>query len=343
MEDTTASRETITTQGVDETEGWSLGQMVAMTIVISIMIGINVVGNCCTIIAFRSDAKLRTFSNFYIFNLAVTDLFIGFVSLPFYTAYTLMNYTWPFGRVFCKIYNLFDYLVCVESSFTILCISVDRLLMVKLGPGLYQRMVTKRRTLLLIATTWLISAVLYGPAIVAFDIWRGYSIVPENDCFVEFLDHFKFTAITSIFDFFTPSIAIVLSNVLLYLDIRRRSRSTQQVDQGCLKRDLKAAKNLALLVALFLMCWAPYTTCALLQTICSSCVNADLFNFFVWLLWMNSSINPIVYAASNPRFRSHYYRLLCSKKAQRIGPSESTLNTINSQSTNLSRNNIGGH
>ncbi|ELT94506.1 hypothetical protein CAPTEDRAFT_211129 [Capitella teleta] len=334
MENTTLPQE-VTGLTVTSKE-WSLGQSITVAMVILIMVSINIVGNSCTIVAFCSDAKLRTLSNYYIFNLAVTDLVIGFVSLPFYAVYTLMNYTWPFGRIFCKVFNILDYMVCAESSFTVLFISLDRLLMVKLGPGAYQRIVTKRRTALLIATTWLASFVLYGPTIAAFDVMRGYSIVPENDCFVEFFNHLTITAVTAVFDFFTPSVLIILFNALLYLDIRQRTRTSRQDDQMSLRKDLKAAKNLAILALVFLICWAPYVACALLETICSSsCVNVDLLNFFTWLLWLNSSINPLMYAASIPRFRRHFQRLLrCPQLTQRVEPSENTVNTVSPRAPN---------
>ena len=306
--------------------GRSQGETVAIGLVMSVMVIVNIVGNSLTIVSFCTDSKLRTLNNFYLFNLAITDLVIGFVCLPLYAVHTLMDF-WPFGSVFCKIYNVLDFTVCTESSLTILCISIDRLLMVKMSPGVYMRKVTKRRTVVVIVVSWIFSTLLYSPAIIGFDIWRGSSIVPKNDCFEEFLDHFEFTAVASSFDFLAPGLAIVFINSMLYADIRRRARNSAHELNA--RRNVKAAKNLAGLVITFLIFWTPYTICALLQTLCPSCVSEGVFNFFFLWLWLNSSLNPLVYAASNPRFRQHYVRFLRCYQNKKIAPEGGAIKAIN--------------
>ncbi|ELU06770.1 hypothetical protein CAPTEDRAFT_78863, partial [Capitella teleta] len=90
----------------------------------------NVVGNICTLTAFVQDAQLRSVHNWHIFNLALTDLLIGLSSLPFYSIYTLQQYTWSFGYNWCKAWSTIDFLVCTESCLAIILISLDRFLMV---------------------------------------------------------------------------------------------------------------------------------------------------------------------------------------------------------------------
>ncbi|ELT90388.1 hypothetical protein CAPTEDRAFT_145396, partial [Capitella teleta] len=179
---------------------------------------------------------------------------------------------------------------------------------------------------------WLASFVLYGPTIAATDPWRGHTMEHKNDCFVEFSFDIAITTVTFIFAFLVPSFSISISNALLYLDIRHRTRSSRHDDQMSLRKDLRAARNLSIIAIVFLICWAPFVIGSLVETICTSCVNVDLLNFFTWLLWLNSSINPLMYAASNPRFRRHFQRLLrCPQIKRRVEPTESGVNSISSQ------------
>lgn len=87
---------------VDETieeneKEFGLGVLIPCGIIIALIIVVAIVGNIFTIVAFVKDKKLHTVYNMYIVNLAITDLLVGCVSMPFYAVYTLMTYTWPFG------------------------------------------------------------------------------------------------------------------------------------------------------------------------------------------------------------------------------------------------------
>lgn len=84
------------------------------------------------------------------------------------------------------------------------------------------------------------------------------------------------------------------------------------LEEKNMKRYRKAARSLGVLVIAFSICWLPYTVSTVTLSICDTCISEDLYEAFSWLLWLNSSINPLLYAAMNPRFRNHYKRLLCS-------------------------------
>ena len=325
----------------------------------------NIVGNLCTLLSFKIDPKLRTVPNYYILNLAVTDLIIGLSSLPFYAVYTVLDFYWPFGYNFCKAWSVIDFWVCAESAATICLISWDRLQMVRKGAQ-YANYSTPRRAYVLIGVTWLLTGVLYTPAIVAFDIWRGYRTVEEDDCDVEFATDFWYTLITAILEFLVPFTAVSAFSALLYKAIRQRSRkvaamgatttntngstssgssahtkittvSGESVPQKpsnavCTsgvspavpstenkpsskhfevdKREKKALKSLSALVIAFLVCWTPYTVATILLALCEDCINEDLYEFFNWLLWANSSLNALMYAYTNDRFRQNYKRIL---------------------------------
>lgn len=135
----------------------------------------------------------------------------------------------------------------------------------------------------------------------------------EEDCDVEFAEEFIFTIVTSFIEFCVPFALVVLFNGLLYWNIKKRSKKVHPTSSQTnnLKRDRKAAWNLAILVICFFFCWSPYTISTIIVAFCPGCVNVDMYEFFNWLLWINSSLNPFLYAYSNPRIRRHFQRMLC--------------------------------
>lgn len=82
-----------------------------------------------------------------------------------------------------------------------------------------------------------------------------------------------------------------------------------------LKREKKAAKTLAIITGVFVVCWLPFFVTALLMPLCQSCQPEDyVFSIFLWLGYANSMINPIIYTIFSPDFRNAFTRILCGAK-----------------------------
>lgn len=57
---------------------------------------------------------------------------------------------------------------------------------------------------------------------------------------------------------------------------------------------------------------APYTFLTLIKSVCPSCVNDDAHELTFWLLWFNSTLNPILYPFLHVKFRKAFLRILHS-------------------------------
>uniref|UniRef100_A0A1Y1K2R9 G-protein coupled receptors family 1 profile domain-containing protein n=2 Tax=Photinus pyralis TaxID=7054 RepID=A0A1Y1K2R9_PHOPY len=78
------------------------------------------------------------------------------------------------------------------------------------------------------------------------------------------------------------------------------------------KRERKAAKTLAIITGAFVVCWLPFFILALLMPLCESCNISDyIINFFLWLGYFNSTLNPVIYTIFSPEFRQAFKRILC--------------------------------
>ncbi|KAH3841879.1 hypothetical protein DPMN_115360 [Dreissena polymorpha] len=317
------------------------GVQIPAAVGLVMLILLSVTGNSMTVIAYLRDKQLCSVYDFYLFQLGTTDLLLSAISLPFYTAYTFMEFTWPFGSAVCKMYLVCDFTLCFQSIMLMLIISLDRLLLIQMGHS-YSIKITRRVGIANVACAWLISFLVYSPAIIGWDTWVGYSTVKSMDCDTEFRNDRVFTTITTFVEFIITFVCMMSLNVLIYVKIKQRAKvnpvtsirlqtvSTINLDnrtsaaapmhsvaRNADRRQRNAVKILAMLVAAFFLSWAPYSITTVLISFCDDCVNTSLYQFFIVFLWMKSAVNPFLYAYNSLRYRMHFRRYLsCNGRLQ---------------------------
>lgn len=79
------------------------------------------------------------------------------------------------------------------------------------------------------------------------------------------------------------------------------------------KREKKAAKTLAIVTGAFILCWLPFFIIALIMPVCNGCIDNYVFEFFLWLGFFNSTLNPIIYTVFSPEFRQAFKKILCGR------------------------------
>lgn len=125
--------------------------MYIMYIVISVAaIGGNVIV-CYIVFAYQ---RMRSVTNFFIANLAVGDILMASLCIPFGFVSNLLLQYWPFGAVMCVVVSYAQAVSVFISAYTLVAISFDRYIAI-LYP-LRPRM-TKFQAKLIIAVVWLVA------------------------------------------------------------------------------------------------------------------------------------------------------------------------------------------
>ncbi|MEE6522841.1 hypothetical protein FKM82_021477 [Ascaphus truei] len=103
---------------------------IIQAVLMSCMISVTGAGNALVILGFVTDKNLRTPSNYFLLNLAISDFFTGTFSLPLYLENYIINGGWVLGKNICKAWLTIDYTLCQCTVYNIVLISYDRFIAV---------------------------------------------------------------------------------------------------------------------------------------------------------------------------------------------------------------------
>ncbi|XP_047210360.1 histamine receptor H2a [Girardinichthys multiradiatus] len=310
---------------------------VMLGVILSLLILLTVGGNVVVCLAVCASRRLRCLTNCFIVSLAVTDLLLGLLVLPF-SALLQLTDEWPFGPAFCNFYISMDVMLCTASILTLLAISVDRYLAVTM-PLRYASLVLPWRVAVGLVSVWTVSvAVSFLPIQMGWNTVNGTvqnhgPRASKRKCRFELNRPYVLT--DSLLTFYLPLLAmcwIYLQILCIAQAQAKRIISTRPIcttSNSCRNnpttgtamvsgvtavalRDHKATLTLAAVIGAFVVCWLPYF---ILFTVLGLKEHPDPgivpeFPIVLWLGYANSALNPVIYGALNRDFRSAYAHLL---------------------------------
>lgn len=102
-----------------------LGSNISIGVVLAAIVFVTVGGNTLVLLAVVLERKLRTTTNYFVVSLAIADLLLGLLVLPFSLILQLER-KWILGSTFCDVWAATDVLCCTSSIFSLCAISFDR-------------------------------------------------------------------------------------------------------------------------------------------------------------------------------------------------------------------------
>ncbi|XP_053954493.1 tyramine/octopamine receptor [Anastrepha ludens] len=194
-------------------------EAILTTIVLSIIIVLTIIGNILVILSVFTYKPLRIVQNFFIVSLAVADLTVALLVLPFNVAYSILG-RWEFGIHVCKMWLTCDVLCCTSSILNLCAIALDRYWAIT-DPINYAQKRTVGRVLLLITGVWILSLVISSPPLVGWNDWPD-EFTSATPC--ELTSNRGYVIYSSLGSFFIPLVIMTLVYFEIYIATRRRLR-----------------------------------------------------------------------------------------------------------------------
>lgn len=80
-------------------------------------------------------------------------------------------------------------------------------------------------------------------------------------------------------------------------------------------KEKRAAKTIAVIIFVFTFCWLPFFCAYVIMPFCERCyLHPKVLQAFVWLGYINSSLNPFLYGILNLEFRRAFRKILCPRR-----------------------------
>ncbi|XP_007528485.1 histamine H4 receptor [Erinaceus europaeus] len=173
-------------------------------------------GNALVIIAFVVDKKLRHRSNYFFLNLALSDFFVGMISIPLYIPHSLFD--WDFGSRICVFWLIVDYLLCTTSVYNIVLISYDRYQSVSNAVSYRTQHTGLLKIMSMMVGVWVLAFLVHGPLILVSESWKNGT----EYCEPGFLSEWYILTITSFLEFLVPVFSVAYFNIYIYWRLWKR-------------------------------------------------------------------------------------------------------------------------
>ncbi|KOX70895.1 Neuropeptides capa receptor [Melipona quadrifasciata] len=293
---------------------------VTLTYVIIFVTGF--IGNVITCIVIWRNPTMQTPTNYYLFNLAVSDLLLLILgNLPFELSVFWQQYPWQWGLGVCKLRAYVSETSSYVSILTIVAFSVERYLAIyhplrHYGSGL-------KRSIRSIFGAWLIALIFAMPFATYIDI--NYVEYPQNStrnseesaiCAMlkENMPDFPLYQLSCILFFLIPMVFIAV--LYVRIGLRIQSDSLAQNVEGYVHGETKQAQSrktitrmLSAVVITFFICWAPFHIQRLLYVYADSTyddIDQWVYPVTGCLYYFSSTINPILYNVMSVKYRNAF-------------------------------------
>lgn len=197
-----------------------------IALILGLIILVTFAGNVLVCLSVIKVRKLRHPSNYLLISLAISDLCVACVVMPF-GLYSSINDKWQLGRLLCNIYVVSDVTSCTASILNLCVISIDRYLAIT-RPLTYCVKRTTRLMMILIAIVWICACLISVPPLLISG--NEYGTADEPRC--EVSQSLWYQLYATCISFYIPLIVMICLYYNIYTAAKRVVEAEQRATTG---------------------------------------------------------------------------------------------------------------
>ncbi|XP_029660848.1 neuropeptides capa receptor-like isoform X1 [Formica exsecta] len=306
-----------------------------ITLVYIMIFVTGIFGNVVTCIVIKRNPVMQNATNYYLFNLAISDLLLLILGLPNELSVFWQQYPWTLGVGLCKIRAYVSEMSSYVSVLTIMVFSLERYLAICHPLHLYV-MSGLKRPVRFIVGAWLLALIFALP----FAVYTTVNYIeypPRSGRYSEEsamcamllpnMPKFPLYELSCLIFFLVPMLSIAM--LYVRMGLRIQSNGLGHSIEGSVHGETKQAQSrkaiirmLSAVVITFFICWAPFHAQRLLyvyQVSAFEVINEWLYPLGGCLYYFSTTANPILYNVMSVKYRMAF------KKTLRCTPTSPTI------------------
>ena len=291
---------------------WNIGRTVTYCLIIIVSLAAN---SLIVIIVYKMP-NLRKPINYFIANMAASDLLFPIFSVPLKLSLLHAN-SFPIdgqlGQALCKLVPFFGNVSIVVSTQNLILIAVDRFGAVVFP--LRSPLIRSKLRPFFILATWMFAIVFISPDLLAFELVEypeGASCVRRwKKVFGESLSFASILLAHNILFTYIPVLLLVILYSIIFIKLKTQVHPGEQSTNNQQQRDRRNRNVLQMSIAIvtvFVLCWLPFTTNILIIIVYKDSVT--YFSCSFWIYFHVTYFTAHAYCAINPiicfMFSSNY-------------------------------------
>ncbi|XP_055526036.1 neuromedin-U receptor 1-like [Wyeomyia smithii] len=300
----------------------------------------GILGNLAICIVIAKNRSMHTATNYYLFNLAVSDFLLLLFGMPLEVYGTWYPFAYPFNQVACIITGLLSETATNATVLTITSFTVERYIAI-CHPFRSHTMSKLSRAIKFVIAIWLVAFGLATPQALQFGVVENGN---SRLCTIK-NRHFEHAFEVSSFLFFVgPMTVIAVLYVLIGIKLRKskllQGVKRQGIGTGAgsgttngggdvissggigtrsVSGQTRVIRMLVAVVATFFFCWAPFHAQRLMAVYGAVTNTNNVFFFRVYIVltyisgilyFLSTCINPLLYHIMSHKFRDASRRTL---------------------------------
>ena len=272
----------------------------------------SVLGNVQVVYVVNKYSEMQTIPNFLIRNLALTDIIMATLNMPFWIKSVCLG-KWNLSQEWCKVSASVQKTIVLASLLTMGLIAMNRYMKVVKRTLYIKFFPSKRVAWLYFGFVWLVSVLfatppLYGWGKIDFDshfLLCSFNWREGHFSFVILLAGFFDVIMFAIFYFYWK----IYQTVKESTDNVNANVAQNGVGAPRFHRtDIDVLKTCFTVVCFFLITWFPISLCAFIIAN-GGYIPREVAKVAVYLLFSSSVVNPIIYGIMNPQFKQAFKKV----------------------------------
>lgn len=266
-------------------------------------------------VVFRNKA-MQTVTNLFITNLALSDILLCVLAVPFTPLYTFLG-KWVFGKIICHLVPYAQGISVYISTLTLTSIAIDRFFVI-IYP--FHPRMKLSTCIVIIMSIWIFSILVTLP----YGIYMRYNDKDPSMPYCEESwpsEDFRmiFGGMTSTMQFVIPFFIMAFCYTCVSLRLKDRAKSkpgtkNSRKEEADRERKRRTNRMLIAMVVIFLISWLPLNAINIINDFyipTGTWAYYYLCFFMVHSLAMSSTCyNPFLYAWLNENFRKEFKQVL---------------------------------